>query len=71
MNDDDGIEIPADLEIRVGDGTGTELYRTCPECGRDLAPEPFEAGREQGFRFAFNCPDHGLHSVVDPFEGSR
>lgn len=71
MDDDDGIELPDDLEVRFGDGSGNEHYRTCPECGRDLAPEPFEAGEGGGFRFAFTCSIHGLHSVVDPFQGFR
>lgn len=56
-------------EIRVGDGSGNEQYRTCAECGADCTPEPFEA--DDGFRFAFVCPTHGVHSVVDPFEGER
>lgn len=56
-------------KIRVGDGSGNEQYRTCPECGRDCKPEPFEA--DDGFRIAFSCSEHGVHSVVDPFEGQR
>lgn len=42
-------------------------YRTCSECGRDCPPEPFQ--HEQGFRIAFIRPEHGVHSVVDPFDG--
>jgi hypothetical protein len=44
-----------------------QSYRTCSECGRDCQPEPFQ--HERGFRIAFICPEHGVHSVVDPFEG--
>ncbi|WP_125098686.1 hypothetical protein [Leucobacter chromiireducens] len=45
-------------------------------CGRDCEPEPFstgigEDGPSGGIRIAFVCPEHGLHSVVDPFEGRR
>lgn len=61
-------ELPA---IRTGDGSGNEDYRTCAECGGDCEPEPFEASQGGGLRVAFTCPQHGLHSVVDPFEGSR
>lgn len=73
------IDLP---EIRVGDGSGNEQYRTCaqpvalPEggqgvCGLDCEPEPFDAGEGDGIRIAFSCPEHGVHSVVDPFEGQR
>lgn len=48
-----------------------EGYRTCYECGADCLPEPFEAGEGQGLRIAFERPQHGVHSVVDPFEGER
>lgn len=44
-------------------------HRTCAECGRDCQPEPFESDNE--LRIAFVCPEHGVHSVVDPFEGKR
>lgn len=68
---DDGVEVPDDLEIRVGDGTGNEQYRTCQECGRDCVPEPFDAGTGDGIRVVFSCPEHGVHAVVDPFEHLR
>lgn len=48
-----------------------EEYRTCAECGADCEPEPFDVGKGQGVRIAFRCPTHGVHSVVDPFEGKR
>ncbi len=48
-----------------------EGYRTCTECGADSVPEPFDAGERQGLRTAFSCPQHGVHSVIDPFEGRR
>ena len=47
-----------------------EAYRTCPECGEDCEPEPFELPGA-GIRIAFRCPPHGVHTVVDPFEGHR
>lgn len=46
-----------------------EQYHTCADCGADSEPEPFETDR--GTRIAFSCPEHGVHSVVNPFEGSR
>lgn len=57
--------------IRIGDGSGNERYRTCPQCGRDCEPEPFEAGDVEGIRIGFSCPVHGVHTVIDPFEESR
>ncbi|MFV0433622.1 MAG: hypothetical protein ACK5LO_06570 [Leucobacter sp.] len=68
-------------EIHIGDGSGNEQYRTCTEpvdlpgggqgkCGADCDPEPLDGGAE-GTRIAFLCPEHGLHSVVDPFEDKR
>ena len=44
-------------------------YRKCPECGADCSPEPFETDRRM--RISFVCPEHGAHTVIDPFEGSR
>ena len=41
-------------------------YRTCSECGRDLSPEPFEA--DGHLRIGFVCAEHGVHSVVSPFD---
>lgn len=50
-------------------GKDDESYRTCRECGADCPPEPFPT--DQGIRIAFTCAEHGLHSIVDPFEDSR
>ena len=68
------------MRIRIGECSGNEQYRTCAQpvvlpdgeqsvCGRDCVPEPMAS--EHGIRVAFSCPEHGVHSVVDPFEGSR
>ena len=69
MNDDDRTEPGPDRELAYGAASGSEMYRTCSECRRDLEPEPFDAG--DGLRVGFSCPRHGLQSVVDPFEDSR
>ena len=45
--------------------TGAEEHLTCTECGADCAPEVLES--DAGMRVAFVCPQHGVHSVVDPF----
>ncbi|SEB56172.1 hypothetical protein SAMN04489806_1110 [Paramicrobacterium humi] len=42
-----------------------DSYRTCPVCGRDCAPEVIDTG--SSVRVAFSCPEHGAHSMVDPF----
>ena len=57
------------------DGLGSnpswgEGYRTCSECGGDCLPEP-SGTDESGARFVFVCPEHGVHSMVDPFEEMR
>lgn len=49
---------------------GDEGYRTCAECGADCTPEP-SAIDGLGVRIAFVCSEHGVHSVLDPFEGLR
>lgn len=46
-----------------------EEYRTCAECGAECEPHPFPT--DQGIRIAFVWSTHGVHSVVDPFEGDR
>ena len=46
-----------------------EEYRSCAQCGAGCPPEPFET--DGGFRIAFVCAKHGVHSVVDPFEDKR
>jgi hypothetical protein len=45
---------------------GDESYRTCSECGGDCEPEPVPTA--EGMRIAFTCTEHGVHSVVDPFD---
>lgn len=47
-----------------------ESYRTCSECGGDCEPEPSGAD-SHGVRIMWVCPQHGVHSVVDPFERLR
>lgn len=64
----DGVEIPDDLEIRVWDMDSG--YRTCKVCGGDCEPEPGGADG-YGVRIMFVCPEHGVHSMVDPFEDKR
>ncbi len=63
--EDSGIEIPDDLKIRVWDPDSD--YRTCSDCGGDCVPEP-GGGAGHGIRIMFVCPEHGVHSTVDPFE---
>lgn len=50
-------------------GHDDESYRTCAECGRDCVPEPVPT--PQGMRVAFSCTVHGVHTMIDPFKGSR
>lgn len=50
-------------------GHEDETYRTCADCGGDCEPEPVPT--EAGIRIAFSCPTHGVHTVIDPFEGLR
>lgn len=57
-------------EIRIGDGSGNEQYRTCASCGADCQPDPFATGGD-GVRVAFVCPNCGLHVIIDPFEHLR
>lgn len=66
----DASEVPADAEeFDDAHPEGDLSYRTCSQCSADCLPESFEA--DDGFRIAFVCPTHGVHSVVDPFEGKR
>lgn len=51
------------------DAEGREQYRTCSQCGRDCEPDPVPT--EVGMRIPFVCPVHGVHAVVDPFDGQR
>ena len=48
---------------------GNADYRTCPACGADCKPEAFST--DQGIRLAFTCSVHGVHTVIDPLEGSH
>jgi hypothetical protein len=48
---------------------GDTVSRICSKCGTDCALEPRE--EDDGFRIAFVCPQHGVQSVVYPFEGER
>lgn len=67
MSDAESPDDVPGIEINVWDPKGG--HRTCSQCGRDCAPEPVESdGR---LRIAFICREHGIHSVVDPFEGER
>ena len=43
-------------------------YRTYTQCGADCSLEPFEM--DEGMRISFVCPEHGVHTVIDPFVGS-
>jgi hypothetical protein len=56
-------------EIRVDGGSGNDSYRTCAQCGADCLPEPIESNHRS--RIVFLCPEHRLHSIVDPFEEKR
>ena len=47
-----------------------ESYRTCSECGGDCVPEPSGADG-LGVRVMWVCPQHGVHSAVDPFAHLR
>lgn len=62
----------------VGDVDGVPVrvpvddsYRTCSECGADCCPDPSITVEGQGARIAFVCAEHGVQSLVDPFEGQR
>lgn len=48
-----------------------QSYRTCSECGGDCYPDLSAGVDGTGVRIAFVCPEHGVHSVVDPFEEER
>jgi hypothetical protein len=38
----------------------------CPECGRELDVETLVS--ELGMRAVYTCPEHGIASIVDPFD---
>lgn len=64
----DKVPGPDGLPIRV---PTNDDYRTCSECGADCYPDPNAGADGLGVRIAFICPEHGLHSVIDPFEEAR
>lgn len=43
-----------------------QSYRTCSECGGDTEVQPFAA--DGHIRIALVCNEHGLHSVITPFD---
>lgn len=45
-------------------------YRTCAQCGGDCAPE-LNWADDLGVRVMYVCPQHGVHSVIDPHEHRR
>lgn len=51
--------------------TKDESYRTCSECGGDCYPDTSAGADGLGVRIAFVCLEHGVHSVIDPFEMER
>lgn len=58
---------PDGVDIRV---PREHAYRVCGVCGNDCAPD--SAGADGlGMRIVFVCPDHGVQSIVDPFEDQR
>lgn len=52
------------------DWTGHGGCPTGEERSGDCVPE-LTARDGLGVRIVFVCPEHGLHSIVDPFEGKR
>lgn len=47
-----------------------EGYRTCVACGSDC--EPALVGDDRlGVRVVFSCPEHGIQTLVDPFNELR
>lgn len=54
------IRMPADQDCR-----------TCSVCGGDCEPDPSLSVGDTGDRIAFVCPQHGVQSVADPFDGTR
>lgn len=65
--DAEHIEGPDGLRISL---PRDDEYRTCSVCGGDCEPEPTVV-EGFGVRVAFVCPEHGAHSMVDPFSDLR
>lgn len=55
-----GIRIPKD-----------QRYRTCGECGKVCTPDTGLSTDGHGVRITYVCPDHRVHSIVDPFQDMR
>lgn len=66
--DYDRIERPDGLEIRV---PTDNAYRTCSVCGGDCEPDTSLSAGGSGIRLAFVCREHGVQSLVDPFDELR
>jgi len=62
------VDGPDGLEVRVPTSYD---YRTCSDCGGDCEPDPSVGADGLGVRIAFVCPEHGVQSLVDPFEDLR
>lgn len=62
------VDGPDGLDIRV---PTSDDHRTCAVCRSDCEPDPSLSVDGAGVRVAFVCPQHGVQSVVDPFEGMR
>ncbi|MGX1695208.1 hypothetical protein ACWIBQ_07510 [Microbacterium keratanolyticum] len=56
------------LPIRV---PADDAYRTCSVCGGDCESDVSFGSDEHGARIALVCPEHGIQSLVDPFEDRR
>lgn len=52
-----------------GSKFGDNRHRACMQCEVDCPPESFKT--DDGVRVAFVCAEHGVHSVVHPFENGR
>lgn len=48
-----------------------DSYRTCPVCHGDCEPDIEFSSNEHGARIAFVCREHGVQSMVDPFDELR
>ena len=59
---------PDGLQIRV---PRDDDHRTCAVCGGDCEPDTSLSADGSGVRVAFVCPEHGVQTLVDPFEDLR